>query len=156
MDSSYSLVFYAKLEKLKPLISGRLLLLKDGELLDTYIALSGAVGFQHKEAFDDVGKGCIPPNNIINEKKYEVATLPLDRRNVRGIDGNFYQIFPSLIKINGVTRGDFGIHRDANSPGSAGCIVLPTVPGWEGFQSAIAKLQKASISRIPLVVSYIQ
>jgi hypothetical protein len=50
---------------------------------------------------------------------------------VRGVEGNFYKINPHMVTVNGVQRGDFGVHFDANAPGSSGCVVLRTAVGWE-------------------------
>ncbi|MBD2773177.1 hypothetical protein ICL16_14150 [Iningainema sp. BLCCT55] len=61
-----------------------------------------------------------------------------------------------MVQINGRQRGDFGVHRDANIPGSAGCIVLGTAPGWAGFQADMQKLAASGVRVIPLLVSYIR
>ncbi|MBD2775177.1 hypothetical protein ICL16_24720 [Iningainema sp. BLCCT55] len=61
-----------------------------------------------------------------------------------------------MVRINGQQRGDFGIHRDANVPGSAGCVVLTTIPGWEGFQLDMRNLATSGVQKVPLLVSYIR
>ena len=44
----------------------------------------------------------------------------------KGVEGNGYPITPfEVITKAGVKRSDLLIHKDANAPGSLGCIVLP-------------------------------
>jgi hypothetical protein len=54
----------------------------------------------------------------------------------------------------GEKRSHFGIHRDANAPGSAGCIVLPTQTGWNSFKRQMEDLADAGIKQIPLQIDY--
>ncbi len=58
-----------------------------------------------------------------------------------GIAGKFYKINPHLVKVKGTTRGDFGIHFDANVPGTAGCIGIEDPQQWAGFQKINEALQ---------------
>ena len=73
---------------------------------------------------------------------------------VRGVEGNFYQIDPHEVKINGTLRGDFGVHFDANVPGSSGCVVIRTSVGWQAFEKDMKALLTSGVNEIPLVVSY--
>lgn len=146
----YSLLFHMELNSISSLILGRLLLLKDGKFIDTFVATSGAPGYQGKENVDDRGRGPLPQSYDL-KLSYTVNPVPISMLGKKGIDGNFYKIDPHSVTINGQTRGDFGVHRDANVPGSAGCIVLPTPKGWEAFQGY---MRKAGDDLIPLVVSY--
>ena len=54
--------------------------------------------------------------------------------DTKGVEGSFYQILPFEVPTDGAIRGDFGIHFDANVPGSLGCIVLTTQRGWDAFR----------------------
>ncbi|GET43002.1 hypothetical protein [Microseira wollei] len=73
---------------------------------------------------------------------------------VKGIEGMFYPIKP-FVQVNGIQRGDFGIHADANVPGSAGCIVLPPKGnGWKVFPERMTEIAAAGLFRIPLPVVY--
>ena len=72
----------------------------------------------------------------------------------RGFEGNFYVINPHLVMVNGVERGDFGVHFDANVPGSSGCVVLRTDIGWEAFGKDMKALANSGVKEIPLLVSY--
>jgi hypothetical protein len=68
--------------------------------------------------------------------------------------GNFYKINPHLVKVNGNTRGDFGIHFDANVPGTAGCLGIPNPKEWLKLQKLMAVYQRAGLETIPLIVAY--
>jgi hypothetical protein len=59
-----------------------------------------------------------------------------------------------MITINGVERGDFGVHFDANVPGSSGCIVLRSQIGWNAFQKDMKNLLDTHLEAVPLIVSY--
>jgi hypothetical protein len=71
-----------------------------------------------------------------------------------GIAGNFYAITPSEVTVGGVTRGLFGIHRDANVPGTNGCVGVVTPTGWAALQEWMLKLNKLGIKEVPLQVDY--
>lgn len=83
-------------------------------------ATSGLTGFQSHANLWDANKGPIPPHD-----KYTVSTIP-EPREAKGIEGDFFRIYPvELTHTDGQKkRSGFGIHRDANVPGSAGCIVI--------------------------------
>lgn len=142
-----------ELRESSALLLGRLILLKDGLHLDTFIATSGCTGNQSRNSQDDRGKGCLPSTYELGGASYAVQTTPYDMRGRLGIDGNFFKINPDVVTIWGRTRGDFGVHKDANAPGSAGCVVLPTGKGWTAFQEQMAFVAKEA-KEIPLIVSY--
>jgi hypothetical protein len=73
---------------------------------------------------------------------------------VKGVEGNFYKINPHEVMINGVQRSDFGVHFDANVPGSSGCVVLRTTVGWQAFEKDMRLLLANGTTEIPLLVSY--
>jgi hypothetical protein len=150
------LLFYQQLRDSSQLLEGRLLLIDTDstEIKNTYIATSGSIGNQSSSSVDDRGRGPIPPVNAIGIDHYTVATAPLNMTSVKGVEGNFYKIDPHFVQIEGVQRGDFGIHRDANVPGSAGCVVLRTPTGWQGFEADMKTLATAGIKQVPLLVSY--
>lgn len=152
---TYSLLFHMNLGDSTKLRTGRLVLLKNGLYVDTFIATSGAFGYQKYEDQNKVGLGCIPSTNYINNDEYSVSTTPINLANVKGVAGNFYKINPHMIKTKkGASRGDFGVHFDANAPGSSGCIVLLTGLGWSEFQNWMRRIKDKGVNRIPLVVSY--
>jgi hypothetical protein len=71
----------------------------DGE----FKAISGVGG---KEGQSSLGP--IPSVVRVSLNHYKVNTKPL-YLSLKGIEGNFYKINPHLVKVDGNTRGDFGI-----------------------------------------------
>lgn len=151
---SLSLIFHMRLEETQNLLSGRLILLEDGQYRDTYLATSGVPEMQGKNAQDNSGLGPLPSCHELGGKTYTVDTAPIDMRGIKGVEGPFYKINPHLVDIWGRQRGDFGVHRDANLPGSSGCIVLTSTNGWAAFQQRMNAIAKAGVKNVPLVVTY--
>ena len=150
------LLYHQYLTRTSNLIEGRLLFI-DGEtstIKNTYIATSGLPGNQAYDCLSLRGRGPIPPNNLIGINSYSVNTNALDMPNVRGVEGAFYKIDPHEVTVSQLERGDFGIHRDANTPGSSGCVVLRTEIGWQAFEKDMQFLAKSGVKQVPLLVSY--
>lgn len=134
---------------------GRLLLLQENQLREQYLATSGLPSWQTWEDQRQKGKGPLPRPDLVGNVDYQVETTPIALPSTPGVQGNFYKILPFEVTFrDGLTRGDFGIHFDAGVPGSAGCIVLRTASGWEGFEKQMKKLADAGIPKIPLMPSY--
>lgn len=150
------LLYYQHLYQTSNLIEGRLLLVdvESIKLKNTYIATSGTASNQTFEALSSRGRGSIPPINLVGLDNYTVETSPIYMPTIKGVAGNFYKIDPHEVLIEGKTRGDFGVHFDANVPGSAGCVVLRTKVGWEALQEDFKNLASQGIKKIPLMVSY--
>jgi hypothetical protein len=149
------LLFHQHLQRTFELIEGRLLLLdSEPSIVNTYIATSGLPNNQRFDCLSSPGKGAIPQNSLIGVDSYQVSTTPIYMPGVRGVEGNFYKINPHEITINGVQRGDFGVHFDANVPGSSGCVVLRTELGWQAFEKDMKSLFTSGVKEIPLLVSY--
>lgn len=150
------LIYHQDLRSTSQLIEGRLLLIdcETKTIKNTYIATSGLPGNQGYDYLSLRGKGPIPPNNLINIGAYSVATTALDMPNVRGVEGAFYKIDPHEVTVANVQRGDFGVHRDANVPGSSGCVVLRTDTGWQAFEKDMQSLANSEIKQVSLLVSY--
>lgn len=146
------LIFHNHLYDSESLINGRLILIDKtvDEIQEVYIASSGLPGFQHFDDLSLVGHGSIPPFF----KPYQVATSPIYEPKAVGIEGNFYPITPNTVVFDGEERGDFGVHFDANVPGSSGCVVLETSVGWNAFQSRMESLLDSGFKNVPLLVSY--
>lgn len=100
------------------------------------------------------GAGPIPRCDRVGLDHYTVSTKPINLKHVRGVEGNFYKINPYLVKVDGVQRGDFGIHRDANVPGSAGCVVIRNDHAWADFEKMMSHYQAAGVQEVALIVSY--
>lgn len=150
------LLYHQPLRQTADLIEGRLLLLdsEKSQIANTYIAASGLPNNQTFNSLWSPGRGSIPPQNIVSIDRYTVTTTPIYMPGVRGVEGNFYVINPHLVTVNGVERGDFGVHFDANVPGSSGCVVLRTDTGWQAFGKDMKTLADAGVKEIPLLVSY--
>jgi hypothetical protein len=88
-------------------------------------------------------------------KPARVKTTPIYMPNVVGVSGNFYPIEPFEMDTDGDVRGDWGIHNDANAPGSLGCIVATTSAGWAATQREFKILEGLGIRAIELIVEYI-
>jgi hypothetical protein len=150
------LLYHQHLMQSANLIEGRLLLLdsEQSAIANTYIATSGLPNNQRFDCLSLRGKGPIPANNVIGIDCYQVATTPIYMPGVRGVEGNFYKIDPHEVMINGTERGDFGVHFDANLPGSSGCVVLRTNLGWQAFEKDMKLLASAGVKQVALLVSY--
>lgn len=114
-------------------------------------ATSGLIGFQSQSNLWQIGKGPIPPCD-----NYTVDTTP-EPREARGIEGDFFRIYPVEV-TNGdknVTRSGFGIHRDANTPGSAGCIVIADRLHFARFSMFMLEQLASGEKRVRLTINYI-
>jgi hypothetical protein len=68
----------------------------------------------------------------------------------KGVEGMFYHITPDPF----CGRGELGLHRDANVPGSAGCIVVADSNVFNGKVVPFINGLKNKQSQIPLSVVY--
>ncbi|AFZ32216.1 hypothetical protein Glo7428_3756 [Gloeocapsa sp. PCC 7428] len=118
------------------------------------LATSGTVGHQCAGSWTRKRRGPLPPSGAIGAHKYTVSTQRLWLPHVKGVEGSFYAIAPFSVQLGSVTRGDFGIHFDANVPGSAGCIVIPQQAHWDLFCQLMQEFRDAGIQQIPLAVYY--
>jgi hypothetical protein len=150
---THSLKFTLKTDDTNELILGLLELLEDGKVVNAYIATSGSPGNQDDGDWQKRGRGPIVPDEV-TRKEYKVSTTPVYLPAVKGVEGNFYVISPHLVNSGAGQRGDFGIHFDANFPGSAGCIVLETPRGWQAFQRDMGKISVKGIKSISLDITY--
>jgi N-acetylmuramoyl-L-alanine amidase len=118
-----------------------------GQQLATFVATSGQPGYQSSKHYRTRGKGLIPPYNklFINTKGYHLNTL--------GIEGQFFPILPD--PIPGYGRSEIGLHKDANAPGSAGCIVVQNHRSFTDLVCPLLELADAKgWDRLPLEVKY--
>lgn len=113
-DGDATMIFQMKLAKSKQLIYGELIFSRGNKRIFSVRATSGVAGYQYLGAHTVRGRGLIPPGNHwrINLPGYFLST--------KGIEGFFYHITPDPY----AGRSEIGLHRDANVPGSAGCIVV--------------------------------
>ena len=135
------------------MIKGKLFL-RDENTNIMFQATSGLPGYQYFGAWRLPRRGLLPPTAAIS-RKYEVSTNRLWMPNVTGVQGSFWGITPFTVDLDGVTRGDFGIHFDHNVPGSAGCIVVDLQDHFDKFKGMMEEYNQMRIKSIPLEVLYI-
>ena len=124
-------------------------------LLNQWLCTSSHASGQQR-GDQHVRGGLIPPvHHVPGLSKWEVDLDPIYMPHHKGVRGNFYKILPFKVKTSkGAIRGDFGIHLDANAPGSLGCCVMNRF-NWEDFERTIAKLKaETNISKIPFFPLY--
>jgi hypothetical protein len=143
----HKLFFTMELRPSNELLYGNLQLsYPDGTIID-YIATSGCTQWQQPGDQSARARGPIP------EGDYKIPTTPywLD---TRGIEGSFFHITPDPVMIDGVLRGEFGIHYDANFPGTSGCIGIVNSLGWTKLCDRMKAIAKSGVKSIPLSVKY--
>lgn len=152
--NDYFLLFNLHYDRDRGLDQGRLRLcsLSKGHM-GIWIATSSLHTKQYKESFHQWG-GILPPEyRVSGLPNWRVRTNPIPMPHTKGVMGNFYQILPFEVTTDrGGKRSDFGIHLDANTPGSLGCIVMSD---WrfKQFETEMSQLVKAGIREVPLFVT---
>lgn len=119
-----------------------------------WIATSSTANRQEAEGYHQ-RYGMIPPcYRTRNANPYRVATKPY-YLGTRGIEGNFYLISPVTVYTDkGGQRSEFGIHRDANVVGSAGCIVMSD-DRFKSFELEMKSMRETyNLNQLPLFVQY--
>jgi hypothetical protein len=137
MLKSPFLIFSMQLDDTPQLNWGRLVLydFERGQI-GRWVATSGLGMYQHVGGWSKQGGGVCPAAYQCNPTfaNHWVRVAPVDLSNVKGVEGDAYPITPFAVTTKeGVERSDLLIHRDANVPGSMGCIVLPTTE-FKDFQ----------------------
>jgi hypothetical protein len=128
MLSQPFLVFSMPLDTTPELNRGRLVLydFEKGHI-GRWVATTGLGQYQKIGGWSKQGGGVCPAAYQCNPTfaNYWVEVEPINLPNVRGVEGLAFKITPfSVTTKDGVERSDLLIHRDANVPGSLGCIVL--------------------------------
>jgi hypothetical protein len=142
MLKSPFLIFSMPLDNTPALNRGRLVLIdyEKGQIA-RWVATSGLGQYQKIGGWSKQGGGVCPAAYQCNPTfaNHWVQVAPIDLSNVRGVEGDAFPITPfSVTTKDGVERSDLLIHRDANVPGSMGCIVLPD-DEFEDFCKVFAK-----------------
>jgi hypothetical protein len=153
---SYQLILSGHYDR-DPGLDKYLLALIDGERghVNQWSCTSSHVNGQ-KQGQDQQKGGLIPPTyHCKGLLQYAVDLTPLDLTHQAGIRGSFYKITPfEVITLNGTKRGDFGIHLDANAPGSLGCIVMDW-HNFKDFENQMSHLRKVDeVKRVSLHCFY--
>lgn len=138
------------------LIVGRLFLQESNRKQMEYMCTSGLPQYQSWQSWHQAGLGPIPPCLDLNLEYYQVQVIPIDMRTMIGVSGLFYKILPHIMRTDKYRRSDFGIHWDANIPGTAGCIGFRDVKEWGNFQMRMMRIQEEGHKTVPLVVEYLQ
>jgi hypothetical protein len=148
------LLFCMALQDSDVLAPGRLFLYDGSRQIDTWSVTSGLPGCQDRGDWSVRGRGYLPPIEFTNAKQWRVKTAAIDSSGVKGVEGLFYPILPMMVSLkSGNDRGAFGIHFDANVPGSSGCVVIRNQRPWEEFKSWMAA--NSTHAEIPLNVAYL-
>ena len=156
VDPVYQVRFTMATGQSSSLLTGKMEFLLNGAVYNTITATSSLPGRQYSGAWSWKG-GLIPPTSLVKArtgKGWKVKTTPIYMPNIAGVSGNFYPIEPFEIDTDGATRGDFGIHFDANTPGSLGCVCATTEKGWAATQRELKGISGLGIRAIDLIVEY--
>ena len=152
------LLFTMQLENADNISKGRLVLIDEQQgILGRWVATSGLPNDQEVGDWSKPQGGEIPPTYQLESELpfYQVETKPVDLRSLKGVEGNAYPILPNqVITKDGVSRSDLMIHRDANVPGSLGCIVLEGVEEFADFETTLAKYAKEDTIKLLVVYTY--
>lgn len=155
MNNDFFLLFSMQFNRDRGLDVGRLSInsLTRGTT-NIWLATSSYATRQQKESFHLHG-GMLPPQYRVPKlKNWTVSTKPIPLDLVKGVEGNFYQLSPYEVTTDkGAHRSDFGIHKDANAPGSLGCIVMDE-NRFKQFELAMTHFRKFDINELPLFVQY--
>jgi hypothetical protein len=137
-------VFTLKQAQINQLINGSLTFFEDGKEKFKVAASSGCAGYQYAGAHTIPRKGCLPPSDNwkISTSGYHLTT--------KGVEGMFYHITPD--PMGG--RSELGLHRDANVPGSSGCLVVRDSNTFNDKVVPFVNSLKTKQSQIPLSVVY--
>lgn len=153
--NTFILFFNSHFDRDKDLDHGRLRLI-NLQTQETHIikASSGYATKQYPECFHERG-GMLPPAYRCKEVfTWKVGTKPIPMPNHRGVRGNFYPLTPfEVITDRGGRRSDFGIHLDANAPGSLGCIVTDA-KRFALFEGWMQRCRDIGVEQVPLFVGY--
>jgi hypothetical protein len=150
------LFFAMQLDETPQLNRGRLFLCDyESGIIQRWVATSGLGQYQGVKGWSKQGGGVIPPTYELSNAIafYQVATKPVDLRHVKGVEGNGYPITPFEVTTKqGVNRSDLLIHRDANVPGSMGCVVLEGSE-FQDFEKTY-KANCSHLEKVKLLVGY--
>ncbi len=155
MNSDYFLLFTQHFDRDNGLDYGRLSLNSlSGGTETIWKATSSTAAKQYPESFHVRG-GLIPPQYRCKKlPNYTVMTKPIPLPHIKGVEGNFYKIEPHFVMTDkGTQRSDFGIHLDANYPGSLGCIVM-SADRFSVFEETMSRLKADNVKEVPLFVQY--
>lgn len=137
-------IFTLDQAKQSNIIYGTLIFYQGKKELLKVVATSGIGGYQYPGAHTIRGRGCLPPAKDwkISTSGYYLAT--------KGVEGFFFHITPDPR----FGRGELGLHRDANVPGSSGCIVVKDSSVFNNKVVPLLNSLKGRQSHVNLSVVY--
>lgn len=135
------------------LVEGKLAVMDGNTETMSFKVTSGLQCSQYFNAQSLIGRGPIPACKKLGIDAYTVRTSPFDLINPEA-DDNFYYIEPDPVDVDGVMRGEFSIHFDTDSPGSAGSIALRDPDGWQKFKEFMKEYLGKGFPAINLLVEY--
>lgn len=121
-----------------------------------WVVTSGIPGWQYSGSTKHKGRGPLPSCQYAQIPFYEIQPKKIFMPRTKGIEGSFYPILPFAVNLRGENyqRSDFGVHFDANVPGSSGCLAFRKQSDWDAFRFLMAQLEIQKIDRVRLDVSY--
>jgi N-acetylmuramoyl-L-alanine amidase len=140
-------VFSMELKETRILLLGRLTFYDGSRQIATFVATSGLPGYQSPKHYRTRRKGLCPPYNklSINTSGYPLNTI--------GVEGMFFPIVPD--PIPGYGRSEIGLHKDANVPGSSGCVVIQNKISFDDKVVPLLQLtNRAGRKSIPFEIDY--
>lgn len=157
-ELSVILTFRMTLPKvwINKLILGRLYWQEKDKRQIEYVCTSGLPQYQYWESWKMAAHGPMPPCSDLNVENYQVQIIPIDMRTIVGVSGLFYKVLPHIMRTDEYRRSDFGIHWDANIPGTSGCIGFKDARDWGSFKMRMMQLQEKGYKVVPLRVEYPQ
>lgn len=149
---AHSALFYMPLGYKPTLQIGRFVLKNaEGANLCEVRATSGSPSYQQRQHLWTRARGPIPDlNGLRLDTQMHWSDTP-------GIEGEWFDILPVYLTNPNTKarRSYFGLHRDANAPGSAGCIVILNTSEFRNI--VIPHLKYANqkgVQDIPLSIHY--
>ena len=143
----HKLLFEMQLKPSDNLLYGNLRLVYPNGNAINYMATSGCTGWLLPGDEWVRGKGPIPAG------EYSIPTEPY-WLETRGVEGDFFHITPDpVVSVHGI-RAELGIHFDANTPGTAGCIGIIREFGWRRLCDRLASIADSGVKSLPLTVKY--
>jgi hypothetical protein len=146
-------LFKMQLANSSRLIWGNLFLFDAaGNQIFDAVATSGQPGYQGADDLWTPRLGAIPA----------LSGLKLDTQGIympstQGVNGWFFKIDPFWFtnpRTGRQERGDFGVHFDANVPGSSGCIVIQNKRTFDRFRDIMVAARAAGVNQIPIEINY--
>jgi hypothetical protein len=156
MNTALFLIFSMQLDNTPELNRGRLALYDfERGILGRWVATSGLGMYQKIGGWSKQGGGVCPAAYQCNPTfaNHWVQTNPVDLSSVKGVEGSAYPITPFEVRTKeGVMRSDLLIHRDANVPGSMGCIVMEGAE-YTDFEQTFKK-ECVGVDKVKLWIQY--